>query len=214
MEEEIQVLKERIEDLFSDYVEMAGGKNYRYHHSIYVSNIAEKLIENLEVNADRKCVLAGALLHDVGRSKDIEDGYLDPIECNEGHGERGVDLVDELAGDLFSDEMIDRLEEIVKNHHSSPETVEGKIVQDADQLDWYGLFDLWRMFHFACQNERSFEESKDYFWEHAVHRFEDQLNEFNFELTKKWAEFRLQRMKNNFRRLCDEIEAEDFSKVL
>ncbi|WEL19466.1 HDIG domain-containing metalloprotein [Candidatus Nanohalococcus occultus] len=93
-------LESRLKEVFSDYRELAGGKNYRYHHLRSSRKYAVKLIETVDEEVDEKAVEIAALFHDIGRSEDIKDGYLDPIKAHEGHAETGERIVEEHIGDL------------------------------------------------------------------------------------------------------------------
>ena len=214
MEERIEKLRERVREAFSGYTELAGGRYYRYHHSVSVMRLSLKLLDNLDVDAEREVLAAGALLHDIGRTEDIEEGFLDPMSTSEGHAGRGIPLVEEYAGDLFSDGEIERIESIVGNHDSEPGTVEGRIVRDADMLDVYGVSNFWRMFHYSCEKGRSFEDEKEYFKETAVPDLREMLEEFHFDISRKVAERRLERQIDAFEQILAENSGEDISRSI
>ncbi len=205
----IKDLKSKLKDEFSDYYEVAGGKNYRYTHLITVHKIVEKLVEQLEVDVDEKVVEIAALYHDIGRSEDIEDGQMDPFEGHGGHSQRGSEKVAEFVSEYVTNDQLERIQKIIGNHHSEPESIEGKIIQDADKLSNFGVNNLWRQFHYACEHGVELGEGIDYFWDTAVEDYKALIRKMNFDHTQKAAEKRLERQKEVFERIEEEMKAED-----
>lgn len=209
-EREVETLKERLKEEFSDYTEKAGGKNFRYHHLTSVHDYALEIADSIDEEVDLTVLQAAALFHDIGRKEDIEDGYMDPFEGHEGHDERGAELVSEYIDDVLDEEQVERVEKIIRNHHSEPETLEGRVLQDADHLYSYGVHDLWRMIHYSAQTEREIDELPEYFWEELVPQRAEELETFNFDKTREVAEKRLIKYQEAVRQFRDEIDAEDF----
>jgi putative nucleotidyltransferase with HDIG domain len=176
-EDELEELKSRLSEEFSEYTEIAGGKNYRFTHLKETHRIVCKLAESLDVDVDRKVLEVAALYHDIGRSEDIENGEMDPFDGHEGHEKRGEDIVGEYVSDFVTEEQLEKIKKIILNHHSEAETVEGKIVQDADKVSNFGVGNLWRQIHYSAYHERTLEESLEYFWDTAVGQFEDHIKE-------------------------------------
>lgn len=209
-EKEIKVLKERLKEEFSGYSEFAGGKNYRYQHLETTHKHVCKFEERLDVEVDKKVLEIAALYHDIGRVKDIEDGEMDPFEGNEGHAEQGARIVKEYVSDFVTEEQLEKIEEIIENHHSEASTTEGKIVQDADKVSNFGVFNLWRQIHYASQHEHSLDESLSYFWDEAVSQFEEHIEEMHFGMTEELAKKRLDKHKDTVGEIEREVNAEDF----
>ncbi|MFB6158603.1 MAG: HD domain-containing protein [Candidatus Nanohalobium sp.] len=207
---ELEELKSRLREEFSNYTETAGGKNYRFTHLETVHKMVCKLAGEPDVEVDRKVLEISALYHDIGRSEDIEDGEMDLFEGHEGHAERGARIVGEYVSDFVTDEQLEKIREIILNHHSEPETAEGRIVQDADKVSNFGVSNLWRQIHYSCQHVRGFWESIEYFWDTAVDEFEDQIEELHFQRSEEVARERLERHKETVRRMEKEMKAEDF----
>lgn len=213
MDEQVEEeLKSRLKEEFSNYTEIAGGKNYRYRHLETVLEIVRKLKQKVETgeDIDEKVLEIAALYHDIGRKNDIEDGEMDPFEGHEGHDERGARIVSNYVSEFVTEEQLEKIENIIRNHHSQPETVEGKIVQDADKVSNFGVNNLWRQFHYAAEHERSFDESIEYFWDSAVDRYRKQMEKLNFDYTKKMAENRLENHKEAIKNMEEEMAADDF----
>lgn len=208
-EEVREELKNRLEEEFSDYYEIAGGRNYRYTHLETVRKIAVKLTEKIEEKPDMKVLEIAALYHDIGRAEDIEDGEMDPFEGHEGHEGRGADRVSEFVADFVSDDQMEKIERIIENHHSEPETLEGRIVQDADSISNFGVNNLWRQIHYASEHGRTLEKSLDYFWNTAVEDYRQKIESMHFPISQKVAEKRLERHRKAVKDIEKEMEAED-----
>ena len=111
-------------------------------------NIAEG--EKKEHSIDMLTVKAAALLHDIGRIEELkENGKI----C---HAELGFNLAPEILRNCgFSDEaLIANIAECVRRHrfrgeHQKPETIEQKIIFDADKLDSIGAVGVGRAIHFS-----------------------------------------------------------------
>lgn len=208
-DEELEELRGRLKQEFTGYYELAGGKDYRYHHLVSVHRHVRKFLEKLEVDADPRVAELAALFHDIGRKEDIEDSYLDPIESHEGHDETGAEIVRDFVEDFLDEEQLEKVEKVIRNHHSGAETVEGKLVQDADLLTNYGVSDLWRMIHYSAEKERTMPEGFEYFEDTLKQRFEEDLEDFHFELARKCAERRLKKHVEAVQQMKDEYYASD-----
>jgi len=211
-ENKLQKLKSRLKEEFSDYYEIAGGKNYRYHHLVSTHKHVRKIMEAEELenfSFDEEVVEVAALFHDIGRKMDIEDGELDPIKTHEGHAERGAQIVMEYTQDLIGKRKSREVREVIERHHSEPETVEGKILQDADKLTNYGVSDIWRMIHYSSDKQRTHEEALEYFWETHQPRYTEGLKAFHFDFSRGWAKDRLLRHQRTIREMEKEFQASD-----
>lgn len=210
-EKQVEKLKSGLKEAFSDYYELAGGKNFRYHHLVRCHRYARKLMEVEEIRKedfDPEVVEVATLFHDIGRSEDIEDGFLDPIEEHEGHAEKGEELVEEYI-DILEEEKMEKVKKIIGNHHSEPSCVEGKIMQDADSIGKFGALDIWRLIHYASDTERPLHETYEYFWDTLVEKNSDKLDDLNFEHSRKVAKQRLESYKEVMSRIEEEDLGED-----
>lgn len=211
-ESELQELKTRLKEEFSEYYEIAGGKNYRYHHLVSTRKHVKKIMGSRELensSFDEEVVEVAALFHDIGRKMDIEDGEMDPIKNHEGHAETGAQIVMEYTQDVIGKRKSQKVREIIERHHSEPETVEGKILQDADLLTNYGVSDIWRMIHYSSDKERTHEEAFEYFWETHQPRYTERLQEFHFDFSREWAKDRLLKHQKTIREMEKEFQASD-----
>jgi uncharacterized protein len=128
---------------------------------------------------------AAALLHDIGRRYETEEqGKI----C---HAEKGAELAREILARLdFQAALIDEITHCVEAHRYRgemiPETLEAKILYDADKLDSIGAIGIGRAFLFAGEmgaqlhNESDVDilDCKPYSKEDTAYR------EFKFKMSK------------------------------
>lgn len=118
-----------------------------FEHIMRVVKNAEHLLSLLP-QADRETVLCGALMHDFCRQEeDDSDGKID-------HATLGEKVVcDLLLAKGCSPKQAKAISSIVGRHRfrsgRKPETLEEKIVYDADKLDSLGAIGIGRAFLFA-----------------------------------------------------------------
>lgn len=115
-------------------------EGHDYSHVLEVAKNAIKIAERIPYPVDPFVLICGALFHDLGRVDQIS-GIL--------HGLRGAALVEQfLKASEIDKETGKRVVRIVICHtptsYMPPETVEEKIVYDADTLDRFGWVGLLR----------------------------------------------------------------------
>ena len=101
--------------------------------------------------ADPVVVAFAALLHDVGRAREMED------EGQTDHAALGADMALELLPRLGVDDVafVEHVAACVRTHRwhrrggAGPASLEARVVYDADKLDSIGAVGLARAFHFA-----------------------------------------------------------------
>ena len=211
-DDEYELLVERLKKEFSDYYELAGGSNYRFHHLKRTHRYVNELVERPEIKQkdfDLRVLEVATLFHDIGRKEDIEDGFLDPIEAHEGHAEKGEKIVEGFIDDILSENKVKEVKKIIDNHHSDTEKVETQILQDADKLGFFGPLNIWRMIHYASDKERELEETFEYFWTEGRRKKQEKLESLNFECSKRIARRRLQRFEEMMNTIEEEHHGED-----
>jgi HD superfamily phosphodiesterase len=107
-----------------------------------VTRTAIKISKAIEESVDPFIVIAGALLHDIGKTTDNFAGF---------HGLFGGSIADEfLEGIEVKRSKNEKIRRAVVRHTPTsgipPETPEEKIIYDADTLDRLGLMGLLRGF--------------------------------------------------------------------
>ena len=116
------------------------------------------VIANTEPACDRMVVALGALLHDV-------DDYK--LFNTENNANARVFLTSQQIDQSTADRICSVINAVSfrKNHGKQPETLEGKIVQDADRLDAIGAVGIARTFAFGGKHGRPPELSIEHFHE-------------------------------------------------
>lgn len=189
----------------------SAGRNYIEEASAYISGLFENrsdghgadhtfrvyrnalMIAENEEGYDPEIVALAALLHDADDHKLF-------------HTENNANARSFLAGLDISAEKTERICEAInsvsfsQNRGRRPETLEGKIVQDADRLDAIGAVGIARTFAFGGKHDRSMEQT--------LHHFDEKLlllkDEMNTESAKKIAESRHAFMELFLRELEEE----------
>ena len=165
----------------SDYVRELFAGNSDGHgadHTMRVYHNAQKIMETYP-EADAFIVSLSALLHDA------DDHKLFNTENN--LNARHFMEINDLSPDTI--EQICRTINSVsfsKNRGRSPETLEGKIVQDADRLDAIGAIGIARTFAYGGNAGRPLEDSIKHFYDKLLLL----KNEMNTEAAKDIAQKR------------------------
>lgn len=115
-------------------------------HTMNVYNNAIHLAETEGANIE--VVKAAALLHDIGRKEEAES----KVKLN--HAEIGAEKTEKILSDLGCDpEFIERVRLCVLRHRTrdnkAPESIEEKVIFDADKLDSIGAVGIGRAFMWA-----------------------------------------------------------------
>ena len=182
-------------DFVSDLLENNSG-GHDTAHSLRVYKNALEIAGN-EPGCDMTVVSLAALLHDV------DDHKLFDHENNENAREF-------LSDSGVSDELIEEICGVInsvsfsKNRGKKPETLEGKIVQDADRLDAMGAIGIARTFAFGGEHGRSIEESVMHFHEKLLLL----KDEMNTESARKIAESRHAFLEEFLSHYYEEIKSE------
>ena len=179
-----------ITDLFKNNVD-----GHDTNHSIRVYKNACKIAEGYPKH-DHIVVSLAALLHDV------DDHKLFNTENN-------MNARTFLQSQNVESDMIEFICEVIngvsfsKNKGKRPESIEGKIVQDADRLDAIGAIGIARAFAFGGKKGRSLEASLQHFNEKLLLL----KDEMNTEEAKKIAEIRHIYMQGFLAEIREEMES-------
>ena len=134
---EIEIIQE-IESLVRDKHDTLQGHDYS--HILAVTHYSIEIARRIPDPVDPFVMLCGALFHDIGRVG-TQTGRL--------HGLRGAAIADEYLRAIgIAAETREKIVRIVVRHTETsmlpPETVEEKVVFDADDLDRLGLMGMLR----------------------------------------------------------------------
>jgi len=120
------------------------GGNHDLEHILRVVHNAKLIADTVE--CDKEVVVLSALLHDIGRSEKMLNEYN--IKKNH-HADTGAKIAYEFLEDLNYPKAKE-ISYAVSVHNFSkkvtPETIEAKILQDADRLDAIGYVGVMRVF--------------------------------------------------------------------
>ena len=117
-------------------------------HSLSVAKLADFLAQHY-VGVDRSLLLAGALLHDIGKLQELQmdSGLVDYTVAGrlKGHLVIGSEMIAQAAGKIgdFPDELLQQLQHLILSHHGRqefgsptvPMTVEALVLSFVDDLD-------------------------------------------------------------------------------
>jgi len=120
--------------------------SHRWDHTQRVLKLAEQIAR--QEGADVEVVKIAALLHDIGRVKeDQSNGTID-------HALVGAEMAEKILKELsLEEELIKKIVHCIKTHRFRgshiPETIEAKVLFDADKIDSIGAVGIGRAFLFA-----------------------------------------------------------------
>ena len=117
-------------------------------HALSMARIADMLAAHYE-GVDRSLLLAGVLLHDIGKMEELHltNGVIDYTDRGrlKGHLVIGSELVGRAAAEIkgFPQETLDQLQHLILSHHGRlefgspivPMTVEAFLLNYIDELD-------------------------------------------------------------------------------
>ena len=165
-------------------------------HSIRVYRNA-MMIADAECACSREIVALAALLHDA------DDYKL--FSTSDNANARAF-----LRENQVPSEMADRICEVInavsfsQNKDRRPETIEAKVVQDADRLDAIGAIGIARTFAYGGEHGRPLEDSVQHFYDKLL-LLKDLMNT---ETGKKLAQKRHQFLEDFLNELREETKGE------
>ena len=122
------------------------GSSHNMDHTLRVYKLAEYIAKQEKANLN--VVRYAALLHDIGRS--VEDATQGRI-CHAKHSAKLA--IGILYKKDISNDMIKRITHCIETHrfrnNKQPETLEAKVLFDADKLDSIGLVGVARAYMFG-----------------------------------------------------------------
>ena len=171
---------EQIVNKAISYVKELFAANYGGHdaaHTLRVYRNALKIAEK-EPGCDMLIVSLGALLHDA------DDYKLFNTQNN-------ANARSFLTRNNLPEDVVDRICAVIngvsfsRNRGKRPETVEGRIVQDADRLDGIGAIGIARTFAYGGEHERSLEASIQHFYDKLLHLRDEMCTEAAKEMASE-----------------------------
>ena len=184
----IEEAKAYINNLFNNNAD-----GHDANHSIRVYQNALKIAERYP-DTDLIVISLASLLHDV------DDHKLFNTENN-------LNARNFLQSQSIEGDMIERICDVIngvsfsKNRGKRPETLEGKIVQDADRLDAMGAIGIARTFAYGGKCGRPLEASLQHFYDKLLLL----KDEMNTEEAKRIAETRHKYLQDFLKEIHEEI---------
>jgi uncharacterized protein len=197
--------------------------SHDFDHTLRVLNLALKVAEHYP-EANIEVIKVSAILHDIARVR--ED--TDPTHTID-HAELGAQMSKEILKALgYEDAFIEAVSHAIRSHRYRgsvlPQTLEAKILSDADKLDAIGAIGIGRSFMIAGEygerlyievDERNFEKAEriNNFKDHSPNieylvKLRHIIDRLYTDYAKKVAEGRLKFMEEFFERLKLEVRGE------
>lgn len=152
-------------------------KGNKFHHGQRVAQSIKELAELILYRGDLAPVTVAAWLHD------ISNGEVSHKE----HGKVGAGKVAEMIKGLCTDIELKQICHFIEVHDErdiSVDTIELKLLQDADLLDHFGTQLIWCLFQAALKDDLSMSEAAGLILKN-VERDMWHLDELHFDVSKK-----------------------------
>lgn len=181
-----------------------------FDHALRVTTIGVRIAR--QEGADIELIVLAGILHDTARYDQRMTGIC--------HAQRGAEIATDILEKLdYSEEKIKKVQEMIRTHRfrggSKPETLEAKVLFDADKLDAIGAVGIARAYTICgAQNQKIYNDTPDRPEEDSdeyspLHEYRYKLSEIiDTMLTttgKELAEDRSRFMARYFEQLTGEI---------
>ncbi len=157
---------EKIKKIVEEELSQGKDSSHDIDHVVRVYNLA-MIIAKTESNVDKDVLGISALLHDIGGAKEANDpsGKTD-------HAIIGAEMAENILKRFaFSDEKIRYIQACILSHRhrtdNKPETIEAKILYDADKLETVGAIGLARAFSWIGKHNAKIYKKVDSIDEYA-----------------------------------------------
>ncbi|MCL2753596.1 MAG: HD domain-containing protein, partial [Defluviitaleaceae bacterium] len=162
------------------------------HHVYRVLNVALDIAEH-EANVDMDVLTAACLLHDIGRNAQAADPKL----C---HAEVGGEMAHDFLLTLgWTKEKAFCVKKCVQSHRfrgdNKPQSIEAKILFDADKVDVCGVIGIARGFTYIGENNSGVIYKTDESGAVLTDEPETFFGEYNYKLRNIYDKFHTQRGK-------------------
>jgi uncharacterized protein len=194
MDEKIDAMRHYIQGVFTE------PGSHGLDHVLRVVYLCE--IIGKEENADMTVLLPAALFHDIAR----------PIETEKGiaHEKAGAEMAERYLRSIrYDEEHIRKITHAIRTHRYSsgekPETLEARILSDADKLDSMGAVGIARTFIRAGEHHGEIKDAIDHMHDKLLN-----LNGLMYSKTaKRLAEERHRYLCTFLETLTDEVTLPD-----
>lgn len=154
MQEKIERIIAYVQTVFEE------SGSHGFDHTLRVTRLCERLGE--DEGADMRVVLPAALLHDIARPLEEEQGVA--------HEKAGALIADEFLRSIgYEETLIPKITLAIRTHRyrseNRPETLEAMVLSDADKLDAMGAIGIARAFMQAGERNRTMTDAIDHIHE-------------------------------------------------
>jgi len=130
-------VQKRLDEMALKYPDPIHDPLYRWQHTLRVASYGKIIAEFEGANVD--CVVTACLLHDVA--------HFDPMDNYTSHGRTGAEIARPVLAECgYSAQEVDNICYSIAVHvdgqagYDHTETLESKIVSDADNIDRFGAY--------------------------------------------------------------------------
>ena len=188
---------------------------FLWEHAERVARNAEMIAGLPEVaksSPDGAAVLAAALYHEAGWVARVAAGEATRLDVlvrgiPDAYREQGAGIMERgLSGHLSADSIKRASAAIRTLHDRQIDSVEGRIVTDADNLEEFGLISLWTTIRRGMLDGKGVQSVIETWTRRKEYRFwEARLQDsFHFDAVRRMAEARLENMEQFMQSLSDE----------
>lgn len=214
----ISVSEDIIRRLFKSISEPSGGIGYRVDHSLRVKKYLEIFLSDPEISSyelDKETVISAGILHDIGDLARVKNSVID-YSVDIDHAKIGSKYAqEELFNYGFEHRRISKICKIIEDHHNYniSTNVETKLVQDADQLDEVGVLNVWQIFGYSTNKQRSLEGTLTYWLSEGKARKLKCIEQCNFSFTKQYARDRFNKLDEFMTEIIQEASGNDLNNI-
>ncbi len=130
--------------------------SHGYPHIVRVEKYAEIIVDMEGLNVDWDLLRISILLHDIGRIMGEPHAYYSALIARGILEEKGFskDFIDKVMNAILTHSY-----SYTRKHGVKPETVEAKVLSDADKIDALGVIGFSRVIAYSTLNNRSLRDT-------------------------------------------------------
>jgi hypothetical protein len=139
----------------------------------------------------------------------VASWFHDCAKGIEPHAEYGVVVAKKALKDELKDDFLQKVLNVIALHCSrKPDNndydIPTKIMQDADLIDHFGIYEIWMNIQYWSHTNGSIEDMISYYMENHLKHTNHHRSLLNYEFSKKVFDDRVDFEKDYIKRLLDE----------
>jgi len=207
---------DKLKNEVKNYMEGQGFSSHDYSHVLRVYNLCKIIGKGEGINIDMDVLEAAALLHDLCRGYEKEDAGIN-------HAEMSANVAEQILKKIgFPKDKIPKVVYAIRTHRFTkgilPETIEARVLQDADRIDTSGAIGIAMIFAYAGAHNRAIYSIDDpfakkrklddnkYALDHFFNKILKLPNVIHTEVGKKICEKRIKFVKLYLEQFKKELE--------